>query len=106
MTKAQYIELNELLSANKQIVITTHKSPDGDAIGSSLGLYHVLKAKGCNVSVVVPNGYPDFLKWMPSEEVILNYEIQEQEVSEVFQSAEILFCLDYHGAFRGIHHPK
>ncbi len=100
MTKEQYLELNTLLSAKKQIVITTHKSPDGDAIGSSLGLYHVLKAHGCNVSVVVPNGYPDFLKWMPAEDTILNYEVQGDEVKAVFETAEVLFCLDYNTAHR------
>lgn len=100
MTKEQYKELNTLLSAKKQIVITTHKSPDGDAIGSSLGLYHVLKSKGCEVSVVVPNGYPDFLKWMPAEDVILNYELQENEVKQWFEKSEILFCLDYNTTHR------
>ena len=51
---------SEILKANN-IVITTHKSPDGDAIGSSLAFYHYLKNQGKNVTVVVPDAFPDFL---------------------------------------------
>ena len=48
-----------------KIVIVTHVSPDGDAIGSSLGLWHFLELQEKTVNVIVPNAFPDFLRWMP-----------------------------------------
>ena len=48
-----------------KIVIVTHVSPDGDALGSSLGLYHFLQGMEKNVHVIVPNAFPEFLQWMP-----------------------------------------
>ena len=54
-----------------KIVIVSHVSPDGDAIGSSLGLYHFLDSQEKTVNVIVPNAFPDFLKWMPGSKDIL-----------------------------------
>ena len=63
-----------LFQEQKKIVITTHQRPDGDAIGSSLGLYNYLMQKNHRVDVVVPSDYPEFLKWMPGNQEIINYE--------------------------------
>ena len=52
-------KINQLLP-NSNIVIVTHYNPDGDAIGSSLGLKHFLKAKGIEAEVVVPMIIPNF----------------------------------------------
>ena len=57
-----------------KVVIVTHVAPDGDAIGSSLGLYHYLEAQGKTVNVIVPNAFPDFLRWMPGAKDILRYD--------------------------------
>lgn len=73
MTKAEYTELKKLIP-NKNIVIVTHKNPDGDAIGSSLALYGYLKNFTEQVSVVVPNDFPEFLKWMPGADEIIIFE--------------------------------
>ena len=56
--------IKDLLSSPKEVVITTHHKPDGDALGSSLGLLHILKALGHRVTVVVPSEFPSFLNWM------------------------------------------
>jgi phosphoesterase RecJ-like protein len=64
-TPAELLEINTLLTPENKIVILTHYNPDGDAIGSSLGLKHYLKAKGIHAEVIVPNDFPKFLKWMP-----------------------------------------
>ena len=56
-----------------KIVIVSHVSPDGDAIGSSLGLYHFLDSQEKTVNVIVPNAFPDFLRWMPGSKDILLY---------------------------------
>ena len=100
LNETQYIELQELLREKKKVVISTHRSPDGDAIGSSLGLYHLLVQNGNEVKVVVPNEYPEFLHWMKGHDVILDYEVKQNEVKRAFEEADVLFCLDYNAPHR------
>ena len=57
-----------------KIVIVSHVSPDGDAIGSSLGLWHFFSSQGKTANVIVPNAFPDFLKWMPGSKDVLLYD--------------------------------
>ena len=57
--------VKKLLDSPKKIIVVGHKNPDGDAIGSCLGLYFFLKKLGHQTSVIMPNDFPDFLKWMP-----------------------------------------
>lgn len=84
-----------LFQEPKRIVITTHHRPDGDAIGSSLGLYNYLIQKKHDVSVIVPSDYPAFLKWMPGNDVIINYETDPVQANRLIHEAELIFCLDY-----------
>lgn len=79
----------------ERIVIITHVSPDGDAIGSSLGLYHFLLELGKPANVIVPNDFPDFLKWMKGARDILIYEKNPQIAAETIENAELIFCLDF-----------
>ena len=65
--------LKELLSKHKNIIITTHVNPDGDAIGSSLALKNFLDKLGHEINVIVPNDYPEFLKWMKNSNSIINF---------------------------------
>lgn len=85
----------ELINRAKHIVITCHKSPDGDAIGSSLALYHYLNARGKEATVVIPDPDPTFLHWTPGHEVILNYEGQTEAAEEAVDKADLIFSLDY-----------
>ena len=71
-----------VIKNKKNIVITSHKAPDGDAIGSSLALKIALEKLGHNVSVVVPDDFPGFLKWMPFHETILLYNQEQKEAEE------------------------
>lgn len=89
-----------LLSEPKRIVITTHHKPDGDALGSSLGLYHFLKKQGHQVEIVVSSDFPDFLDWMPGREGVIEYPKQPTLASTLIQEAEIIFCLDYNALSR------
>ncbi|SDC90204.1 DHH family phosphoesterase [Williamwhitmania taraxaci] len=88
-------QLRELLSSANNICIVTHANPDGDALGSSLGLYHLLKEHQKSIKVVIPDRVPDFLKWLPgSNEVIVAYdnkELMEMAMAE----ADLVFCLDF-----------
>ncbi len=92
--------LKEVLRKKKDIVITTHLNPDGDAIGSSLGLYNFLLAKGHKVTVIPPNDYPEFLSWMQGCEKIIPYDKNVKKCAKLIASADIIFCLDYNALSR------
>jgi phosphoesterase RecJ-like protein len=87
--------LKPILSKLKKIVIVTHKNPDGDAIGSSLGLKHILATLNAEITVVTPNDYPEFLKWMPNESEIVKFDTQTDLAKEKVKEAELIFCLDF-----------
>ena len=94
MNKNDIQKVSNLLSNPKNIVIVSHKNPDGDAIGSSLGLYHFLNKLSHNVKVVMPNDYPKFLKWMPDQKTIIDFENNEKQAKRIVKEAEIIFTLD------------
>ncbi|HQQ95370.1 MAG TPA: DHH family phosphoesterase [Bacteroidia bacterium] len=95
MKKDSFRKFADLLKNNRHMVIVTHWNPDGDAIGSSLALYHFLKLKGRNVSLIVPNSYPDFLHWMPGQSQILNFDLDEAKCLTRIRKAEVVFNLDF-----------
>ena len=84
-----------LLKDPKKVVITTHQKPDGDAMGSSLGLFHFLKQLGHQVTVISPTNWADFLDWMPGTKSVLDYEKQTEESNELIDAADWIFCLDF-----------
>ena len=84
-----------LLREEKKIVITTHHRPGGDASGSSLGLYNYLIQKNHNVHVIVPSDYPSFLKWMPNNDAVINYEKDAVKSNQLIADADLVFCLDF-----------
>lgn len=87
--------LTALLDAPKRIAITTHFNPDGDALGSSLGLAHVLKAMGHSVQVVLPNTAPGNLRWMPGNAGTIDHDTAADACEKAVREAEVLFCLDF-----------
>ena len=95
MRKDPIHKFKKVLSASNQIAIITHWSPDGDAMGSSLGLYHYLKKKGKNCRVIVPNDYPSFLFWLPGNKSVLNFQLQAQKVAAYLEKADLIFTLDF-----------
>ncbi|HQS23225.1 MAG: DHH family phosphoesterase [Sphingobacteriia bacterium 24-36-13] len=84
-----------LLSQPKQIVITMHQKPDGDAMGSTLGLYHFLRNRGHHVTVISPTNWADFLEWLPGIESVINFEGYREKCLGILDKADILFCLDF-----------
>lgn len=93
-------EMKQLIEKSKNIIITTHKNPDGDAIGSSLGLYHYLKKINKNVTVIVPDSFPDFLNWLEDSDKIICYENHKEQADKLFNQADLLFSLDYNALER------
>ena len=94
------MNIEEILKKSKKIVITTHQSPDGDAIGSSLALFGYLAKKGFDVSVVVPDTFPKFLKWMEGTDNIHVYDHAENVVKGLISEADLIFSLDYNDLTR------
>ena len=96
----QLARLSQLISDAETILITCHKSPDGDAIGSSLGLADYLRHLGKEPVVIVPDQYPDFLMWLPNTEKIIRYDKQRDKADLLFKIADLIFCLDYNAPSR------
>lgn len=84
----------------ERIVIVSHVAPDGDAIGSSLGLWHFFNTQGKTVHVIVPNAFPDFLKWMPGSKDVLLYDRYREFANQLIADAEIICCLDFNALSR------
>lgn len=95
-----------LLNTPSNIVITSHQKPDGDAMGSSLGLYHFLIQLGHNVTVISPTNWADFLNWMPGVDKVINYEQYKQKAQTIIDEAAIIFCLDFNILHRTKHLEK
>ena len=100
MNKQDITSIKQLLSTKRKIVIVPHKNPDGDAIGSTLGLFHYLVKGNHNVHVLVPNDYPPFLKWMPGNDTILKYDSQTKICDALINDADIIFTLDFNAFHR------
>lgn len=99
-TSEKISALNTAIKAAQSIVITAHKSPDGDSIGSSLALYHYLKQEHDNVSICHPDKAPRFLNWMEGFDQIITHEEKDSEVIAKMAEADLIFCLDYNSPGR------
>jgi phosphoesterase RecJ-like protein len=95
LTEDQVAQLSHLISTSQNIVITCHHNPDGDAIGSSLGLAAYLWSLGKEVNVIVPDQYPDFLQWLPNTEKIVRYDKHKEKCDMLLKISDLVFCLDY-----------
>lgn len=100
LTSDQVAQLSHLISDAKNIIITCHKSPDGDAIGSTLGWAEYLRSIGKEPTIIVPDQYPDFLSWMPNTEKIVRYDKHPEKCDMLFKIADLVFCLDYNTTSR------
>ena len=95
LTNDQVAQLSHLISNAGNIIITCHKSPDGDAIGASLGWADYLRSLGKEPTIIIPDQYPDFLSWMPNTEKIVRYDKHHEKCDMLFKIADLVFCLDY-----------
>jgi phosphoesterase RecJ-like protein len=91
--------INEIKSASS-IIITAHKSPDGDSIGSSLGLYHFIKKFGKEVVICHPDPAPDYLLFLDGVDTIKTMATENLEIEELFDKSDLIFCLDYNATDR------
>ena len=84
-----------LLNDPKKVVITMHQKPDGDAMGSALGLFHFLKNFGHDTTVISPTNWASFLNWMPGCADVIDYENKTAVADELIKNADWIFCLDF-----------
>ena len=97
--------IERLLSERQKIVIVPHKNPDGDAIGSALGICHYLNDLGHDTAVISPNDFPRFLKWLPGNDLIVNFEKNNSLAVDLIDKATIIFTMDFNHLSR-IGHMK
>ena len=81
-------------------ILGINKSPDGDAIGSCLGWAEYLRMRGKEVTIIVPDQFPDFLMWLPNTEKIVRYDKHKEKCDMLFKIADLVFCLDYNATSR------
>ena len=92
--------IQALLATPKKIAIIPHRSPDGDAMGSTLGLYHFLLKYNHQPIVIAPNEFPDFLSWLPGSETVQIFEKNKENCTKILEEAEIIFTLDFNALHR------
>jgi phosphoesterase RecJ-like protein len=92
-----------LLKSPFKGVITCHQKPDGDAMGSSLALYHFLKQLGHDVKVITPTNWAQFLDWMPGVIDVIDFESNKAEATQIVNEADYIFCLDFNILHRTKH---
>jgi phosphoesterase RecJ-like protein len=100
MKKEAVLAIQNLLATPKKIAIIPHRSPDGDAMGSTLGLYHFLLKLNHNPVVISPNEFPNFLAWLPGSETVLIYENDKENCTKILNEAELVFTLDFNALHR------
>lgn len=99
-TSQELSRIKNILQPSYNVVIVTHYNPDGDAIGSSLGLKHFLKNVGVDATVIVPNDFPKFLKWMPEAKKIVIADYKRKVAGEAIYNADVIFILDFNHSSR------
>jgi phosphoesterase RecJ-like protein len=92
--------LYPLLQSERNIVVTMHQKPDGDAMGAALALYHFLKSLDNNVTVISPTNWAKFLNWMPGCKEVVDYELNTHTCTELLDKADMIFCLDFNSMHR------
>ena len=100
MQKHEIEAIKLALATPKRIAIIPHRNPDGDAMGSTLGLYHILKQLQHEVVVIAPNEFPDFLAWLPESEKVMVFERSFDKCKALLENAELIFTLDFNALHR------
>lgn len=87
--------INSWLKDAGKVAILTHTNPDGDAIGSSLALALALQKKGIDAQVIIPDGLPDFLRWLPGINLSTTFAYKKEKAMGIIEEADLIFCLDF-----------
>lgn len=93
-------EFYEYIGKANKVAIFTHQSPDGDAMGSSLAMYHYVSSLGKMAQVIVPNAFPEFLAWLPGAKEVLLYDTQQEQADNYIKDADLVICTDFNDTKR------
>jgi len=97
---SNYKKVAEFLLTSRKIVISTHKNPDGDTIGSALSLYHFLNTYGISSQLIGVDLAPDFLSWMPGYVNFVNVSNCSDRVEQIINEADLIVHVDYNAYHR------
>ena len=100
MNYSNYKGIHQAISSASNIVLSTHTNPDGDTLGSALGLFHFLKENNIKAQIVCPNSSPDYLSWMPEHDSIISYEADKERFQSVLKNADLIVHVDYNAFHR------
>lgn len=95
LTEEEKSKFQTILSSVSNVVITAHKSPDGDAVGSTLAWKFYIESLGKHATVVLPDVAPDFLHWLPGYNEIVFFDKHKDKCSQIINDSQLIFCLDY-----------
>lgn len=95
MTSEQFLKLSKIIDDAQNIIIVSHKNPDGDAIGSSLGLRSILFKHKKQARVIVPDSFPGFLRFLPDSKSVMFFDKMKDACSQALQTADLIFILDF-----------
>ena len=100
LSSADILELKELLAYPKGVVILTHRNPDGDAIGSSLGLRFFLEKFGHVVKIILPSEYPSTFHYLKGVDDCIVFDNEPSRSYDAIKKADIICCLDFNALDR------
>ena len=100
LTDAERDTLATIIDEAQKIVVCCHRRPDGDAVGSSLAWAEYLRLRGKTPMVIVPDGYPDFLRWLPNTETIVRHDRHTEKAEALINEADVVFCMDFNAENR------
>lgn len=100
MQKDPFPKFKALIKKSSNIVIVTHYNPDGDAMGSSLALYNYLVKTEKNVTIVTPNNYPEFLRWLPGNKKVVEFSNNQKKAATIIAKSDLIFTLDFNNYSR------
>jgi len=93
-------ELKSYLAVPRDITIIAHRNPDGDALGSALGLRLYLEKKGHLVKVVMPSESPRIFSYLPHFYDVVVFDLKHDEARAALKNADCIFCLDFNSLDR------
>ena len=89
-----------IITDNYSFIITTHRGPDGDAMGSSMAMYNLLVNLKKDVNVIIPNSFPNFLSWLPNIKNVINHEENNSDTTNIFSEVDVIIMLDFNDLSR------
>lgn len=95
LSDKELLEMLRTIRQSRRILICAHRGPDGDAVGAALGWADYLHSLDKSVRIIMPNPFPDFLRWMPGSRGILFYEGRETEATTIIGECDLMFLLDF-----------